>query len=372
MNSGLSRIVFRLGKLNSTRLRGCFKSHPFSTNAAALQTQEKDPLHEGNNLLKTPSRGVLEIYGDDTVKFLQGMITNNMTRIASGGEGLFTAFLAPNGRVLYDAFVYPKPQGTDTSPMFLIECSAEATRDLMRHIKKYILRSKVKIQDVSEEYHVWSLWGPKSDLTENRVLEEVAKIRCKDTRYPGFGSRVLLPADKAFPVPPDFKELPSEEYTIRRILHGVPEGSDFFVGSSLPLESNFDYMNGIDFRKGCYVGQELTIRTHHTGVVRKRIVPVQITPEADLSTAPSSPDLAQIQVDRDVKLALAQPGQDVVIDGAKTSRNNGKFCGGIHNIGLALIRLETVRKPDIRFIMRASDDKLMNVRPTIPTWWPLD
>ncbi|KAK9695322.1 ccr4 associated factor [Basidiobolus ranarum] len=367
----LNSIVAPLRRLNSRILLRNLNSRAFTTVSPTFHTHEKDPLHEGNNLLKVPARGVLEIHGDDTLKFLQGMITNNMSHIASGGDGFFTAFLAPNGRVLYDAFIYPKNQGLDfSSPKYLIECSSEVAKDLLKHIKKYVLRSKVKIQDVSQEYNVWNLWGPKSNdiLTGGSILKEIGDIRCKDTRSPGFGTRVLLPSNQTFPLPLDFKELPSREYTVRRILHGIPEGPELFVGASLPLESNFDYMNGIDFRKGCYVGQELTIRTHHTGVIRKRILPVQITPETDTLSPPPT----QIQVDRSVELELPQPTQDVVVDGAKNSRNNGKFCGGVHNIGLALVRLETLQKPDIRFYMKSANDKLLNVYPTIPNWWPKD
>ncbi|ORX98649.1 Aminomethyltransferase folate-binding domain-containing protein [Basidiobolus meristosporus CBS 931.73] len=300
-----------------------------------------------------------------------------MPHIATGGDGFFTAFLAPNGRVLYDAFIYPKNQGLNfPSPVFLIECSSDNTKDLLKHIKKYILRSKVKVQDVSEEYNVWNIWGPQANSFEigkssnvpqgSLILKEIGDIRCRDTRYPGLGNRVVLPADKELSLPHSFKQLPSSEYTIRRILHGVPEGSDFFTGTSLPLESNFDYMNGIDFRKGCYVGQELTIRTYHTGVTRKRILPVQITPDSEAL----SPTPTQIKIDRSVQLELPPPAQDIAVDGAKNTRNNAKFCGGIHNIGLALVRLEALQKPDIKLQMLGSDEKPLNVYPVIPDWWP--
>jgi folate-binding protein YgfZ len=82
-------------------------------------------------------------------------------------------------------------------------------------------------------------------------------------------------------LPESYRQGTLEEYHVRRILNGVPEGiDDFIAGTSLPLECNLDYMNGVDFRKGCYVGQELTIRTYHKGITRKRIMPVQyFTPQ---------------------------------------------------------------------------------------------
>ncbi|KAK9765417.1 ccr4 associated factor [Basidiobolus ranarum] len=377
MNISLGKISTPLRALVSTALLKRSNNRTFTTISPLSPTHEKDPLHEGDNFLKVPDRGILQIHGDDTVKFLQGIITNHMPHIATGGDGFFTAFLAPNGRVLYDAFIYPKNQGLNfSSPVFLIECSSASTKDLLKHIKKYILRSRVKIQDVSEEYNVWNLWGPKANFIEtgkpvnipqgSMILKEIGDIRCKDTRYPGLGNRIILPSDKVLSLPADFNELNSREYTIRRILHGVPEGPDFFTNTSLPLESNFDYMNGIDFRKGCYVGQELTIRTYHTGVTRKRILPVQITSDAEvISSTPT-----QIKVDRSVELDLPPPAQDIIVDGTKNARNNAKFCGGIHNIGLALVRLELLQKPDIKLRTEGSNGNPLNVHPVIPDWWP--
>ncbi|ORZ00538.1 hypothetical protein BCR43DRAFT_511533 [Syncephalastrum racemosum] len=320
--------------------------------------------------------------GVDVPKFLQGLITNHMPLIAAGGDGFYTAFLTPQGRMLYDAFVYPVNVGVNfPHPKFIIECPASATQSLLKHLKRYILRSKVKIRDVTEEYTPWSVWGDALNHEHASTMDKVpagllvkkdtrlSDIGCHDPRVPGFGYRAVLPntQDIQSILPGSFEELSSDEYTIRRILNGIPEGTqDMWPEQSLPLEANLDYMNGVDFRKGCYVGQELTIRTYHTGVVRKRIVPVQYYQKDE-----SIP--TEMRVDRSSTYPSAlEPQMDVKAEGAK--RSAGKLASGVHNIGLALLRLDPVEKAvehEIRMeVPNAGSD--LCLQPFLPSWWPAE
>lgn len=124
-------------------------------------------------------------------------------------------------------------------------------------------------------------------------------------------------------------------YDLRRMLMGVAEGQgEMLKESALPQESNIDYMGGIDFRKGCYVGQELTIRTHHTGVVRKRILPVQIYPAEGNSKPPDG-----LNYDEETNIVLPPSGANISRV-HKKGRSAGKWLSGVGNIGLALCRLE--------------------------------
>jgi folate-binding Fe-S cluster repair protein YgfZ len=162
-------------------------------------------------------------------------------------------------------------------PKYVIDCPASTKDIFLHHLKRYLLRSKVKIRDCSEEYKLWQVWGNASanHLEPNLIKKDMrlSDIGCTDPRVPGFGYRAVLKADQSkyikgksyilkkwfliivilgveniLPETGDFKQLSSEEYTIRRILHGIPEGvQDIWPETSLPLESNFDYMNGGEY-----------------------------------------------------------------------------------------------------------------------------
>lgn len=97
--------------------------------------------------------------------------------------------------MLYDAFIYPINDGKEfPQPKFMIECASTATTGLLKHLKRYILRSKVKVRDATEEYKLWSIWG--SGLTTMNVNTRLSNIGCVDPRVPGFGYRAILPQDQ--------------------------------------------------------------------------------------------------------------------------------------------------------------------------------
>ncbi|KAL1917376.1 uncharacterized protein VTP21DRAFT_5032 [Calcarisporiella thermophila] len=341
----------------------------------------EDPVHAGPHLVRIPNRAFLQLEGADSVKFLQGLVTNHMPKIENGGAGFFAAFLAPNGRVLNDVFIYPKNKGlTFPHPVFLLECDSRSLPQLQAHLRKYILRSKLKLQPLGSA-SVWSVWGPGvPDMKIPKAMGGVPggglvvrergfefEVGLYDTRVEGMGHRVVVLEEQARPeLPSEFTELESEEYTLRRLLFGVPEGIDDLVpGQSLPLESNFDYMGGIDFRKGCYVGQELTIRTYHTGVIRKRIVPVALYRE-------NEPFPTALAVDRKANFSLPVPGADIL--STHSRRPIGKFCSSARNLGLALMRLEAIeqqrQEKDVVFTVQAGDGSTLRVAPFPPGWWP--
>lgn len=183
------------------------------------------------------------------------------------------------------------------------------------------------------EWDVWSLW----DDTTHPVNLASHEIDCVDHRAPGFGKRAVLPRDQQPALSTLEAEVPEcdvETYRLRRYLHGVPEGQgEILEGVALPAESCVDYMGGVDFRKGCYVGQELTIRTHHQGIVRKRILPVVVYP-GDVEGAPG-----RLRYDPRVEVRLPPGGTDIKRVGKK-GRAAGKWLTGVGNVGLALCRLE--------------------------------
>lgn len=346
----------------------CLNCSRFFSTTAQPQNQHATPPPSppGAGYTRLTNRGLISITGVDSVTFLQGLITQSMLitndpNRAPRHTGSYTAFLNSQGRVLNDAFIYPLPK-TDSEaastddPAWLIEVDKSEIPSLLKHLKKHKLRAKLKLRALEDgERTVWSAW---KDHAEPRWaaynLESEASspfspsspiAGCVDTRAPGFGSRLVTPGEEDLRTHlPDESHVAGSEvnldsYTVRRMLHGVAEGQNEIIReSALPLECNMDMMRGVDFRKGCYVGQELTIRTHHTGVVRKRIVPVQLY-EGD-QNAVTSTEIETPVYDPSTGLPLPPHGSNISKVGARRGRSAGKFLNGIGNIGLALCRLE--------------------------------
>lgn len=230
---------------------------------------------------------------------------------------------------------------------WLIEVDAKEAERLAKHIKRYKLRAKFEVRVLEEEQQaVWAVWDESaSDSSSAWIAHSLDSnpepiplpgnaLGCYDTRAPGMGRRLLLPGDKKPEV--DLEPSTEDAYRIRRYLKGVPEGQDELLREhALPQESNIDFMGGVDYRKGCYVGQELTIRTHHTGVVRKRILPVMIYPKDELM-----PEVLEYRPDADGVDAGAIPRETSIGRFEKRGRSAGKWLAGVGNIGLGLCRLE--------------------------------
>ena len=213
-------------------------------------------------------------------------------------------------------------------PGLIIEVDANEVDALARHLKRFKLRAKVDIRVLEGgEWGVWQAWGEREKLP-------AYDIGCLDDRAPHLGYRIVSSEGTKL----DSSRMGTvKEYEIRRMLAGVAEGQgEILKEIALPQDSNIDYMGGIDFRKGCYVGQELTIRTHHTGVVRKRILPVQIYDPGDGNKPPDD-----LTYDKNSEMVLPPRGANISrVD--KKGRSAGKWLGGVGNIGLALCRLEVM------------------------------
>lgn len=197
---------------------------------------------------------LFRLHGPDSVHLLQGLITNNITKISSTGkDAIFCAFLSPQGRVLFDAFIY-----AENTTSFIVETDAAVSVDAAAHIKKYMMRSKLKLEPLEDQ--VWQAWGPTStsiwEQDSNPTGSDVyiprngiSDIGCKDPRHKSLGIR-FVSTDGTFlftlaNLPPSFTQESYDTYLHTRILLGIPEGShDFIWGQSLPLESNLDSLSG--------------------------------------------------------------------------------------------------------------------------------
>ena len=314
------------------------------TRANSTHTVSKDWQHnypaESNKAcwIQLKNRTLIRLDGPDATDFLHNLIPAPVLPLDDKSHIIFSAFLNAKGRIIHDVFV-SKPSKDDANN-WLLDVDTNSAPAIMSHLKKHKLRSQFKLEKLSpEQAAVFYMWpGPDQNATGDPPHMQ------QDPR-PNMGMRMystsVEEARKTFATNESSQELEWEDYMVHRMLNGLAEGPvEITSGSALPQESNLDFCGGIDFHKGCYVGQELTIRTHHTGIVRKRILPVQIytddNPIPHDQTAPIY----------NPSLSLPQPPHEANISkrGAKgrSGRSTGKWLGGYGNIGLALCRLETM------------------------------
>ncbi|KAL2213485.1 Aminomethyltransferase folate-binding domain-containing protein [Sarocladium strictum] len=286
----------------------------------------------------------------DALKFLQGIVTANLASKASDDTprpGYYAGFLNATGRVVHDVLIYRDTHGLGGAAVdqggdaFLVEVDAAQADRLAKYIKRYKLRAKVNLRKIpTDEISVWQAWddaeSPEAASLPSFSTNDTSRLILKDPRAPGMGYRILQSNGQAPQV--DLDTTNEDAYTIRRYLTGIGEGQDELLReTALPQESNMDIMNGIDFRKGCYVGQELTVRTKHRGVVRKRILPCIIYPKTS-----SMPTSLTYDPTAEAPGAETIPTEKSIGRFEKRGRSAGKWLRGVGNVGLALCRLETM------------------------------
>ena len=244
-----------------------------------------------------PSRAVLRIGGADARKFLQGLITSDIGKV-QGADAVHAGLLSPQGKVLFDFFLVAEGDG------FLADLAREKEEELLKRLAFYRLRAAVEISaDPSRQ--VAACWGGKPAQPRGAIVYS-------DPRLPALGYRAFL-AQGASPAELGCEAASEQDYHAFRIGLGVPEGGkDFAFGDAFPHEALFDHLHGVDFNKGCFVGQEVVSRMEHRGTTRKRIVPVE-------GAAP-----------------LPAPGTSIEAAGAPIG-TLGSVSG---TLGLALIRLD--------------------------------
>ncbi|XP_055903822.1 putative transferase CAF17 homolog, mitochondrial [Eupeodes corollae] len=290
-------------------------------------------------------RALVRVQGAEVVPFLQGLMTNDINHLhIDGNPSMFTMFLNNAGRVLYDSIVYRTPE-PDT---FIIECDREVTTELQKHLRLFKVRRKINVDCVDSELTPWIVFNPTqsgavpkpSETNQKEVLTTI------DPRLKELGVRIIQPTgnslsdiEKMFPNA-TLKQPTLSEYNTHRYIHGVGEGViDHPPGKCFALEANCDFLHGVSFHKGCYVGQELTARVYHTGVIRKRLMPLELT---------SNPT-------GDVNSVQTSAGGAV-----------GTIRGVSQNHALALLRVEQVMK---------AKELLVDGKPCKthkPHWWPKD
>jgi tRNA-modifying protein YgfZ len=209
-------------------------------------------------------RGVIAVKGNDARRLLNGLLTTDIAVVAPG-TARFAALLSPQGKIAVDGFVAQGPSD-DT---LMIDCPRALTARLVERLNFYKLRAKAQIEDVSDQIGVLAAWDGTGKVRGGVIFD--------DPRLPALGLRVILEPQgvEAAAAELGAQLTDPHPYEAHRIALGVPSGGlDFAYGDAYPHEADMDQLNGIDFEKGCYVGQEVVSRMQHRGRIRTRVVPV--------------------------------------------------------------------------------------------------
>jgi folate-binding protein YgfZ len=265
-------------------------------------------------------RGVIRVAGADRCGFLQGIVSNDVERVTPE-RAVWAAFLTPQGKFLHEFFLAAQSEG------FLLDCEAGRAADLLRRLKLYKLRAQVTLEPV-EDRVVAVAFGESAlerlglPAEPGGALAFAGGIAYVDPRLATLGARLILPREgaEAALAAAGFAIGSLADYDALRIAAGVPDGSrDLEVEKATLLESGFDELGGVDWQKGCYMGQELTARMKYRGLAKKRLVPVEIAgPAPEAGTA------------------IYRDGKEAGELRSAVARNGGG------SVGLALLRLEAL------------------------------
>ena len=271
-------------------------------------------MSEQPTAVPLPSRALMRLSGADARSFLNGVVTNDVHQVGAE-QAIWSAFLTPQGKFLHEFFLAEAPDGA-----LWMDCEGERRAHLKKRLAIYKLRARAEIAE-ADELCVYALLGVRAlGLLDLPALEGYARalgdgVAFTDPRLGWLGARAILPRETAEATLQDagFRLGETAAFERLRLSLGVPEGSgDLEPEKATLIESGFDELRGIDWNKGCFLGQELTARMKYRGLAKKRLIPVEIegpTPEAG----------AQIRAD---------------------GKPAGTLRSAVDGVGLALIRLD--------------------------------
>jgi tRNA-modifying protein YgfZ len=275
-------------------------------------------------------RGVVKVAGDDARSFLHGLVSADMLELRPGGAR-FGGLLTPQGKIIAD-FIATQAAEKDGGGFFL-DVARERAKPLVDRLNLYKLRSRVMVEDLCDVLGVLAAWDGTGTTSVG--------LAYPDPRLPALGVRIMLPPHRAGDASARLGAslVGEEQYEAHRIALGIPRGgADFGYGDAFPHEADMDQLSGVDFAKGCYVGQEVVSRIEHRGIARARIVVVGYEGEAP------------------------QAGAAITAEG-RTVGTMGTAAGGR---GLALLRLDRVAEALSRGEELSAGD--VRLRPIKPDW----
>ena len=232
---------------------------------------------EKDQIIILENRGLISITGDDAKEYLQNIITNDINKV-SKINSIFAALLSPQGKYLFDFFVIKDSEG------YLIDCDGKSVKELVVNLSKYKIRSKVEIKDLSSNYVVGVMNFDNFKIIQKELGKQETTLEYRespifvDPRDNDLGARIISPLEKLYLTIKklNLKIVKNKSYIEKAFLKGIPvEGLNNLKEQLFGLEINFEKLNAIDFKKGCYVGQENTARMKLKNKIRRQLMSIK-------------------------------------------------------------------------------------------------
>ncbi len=232
---------------------------------------------EKDQIIIMQNRGLISVKGKDAKDYLQNIITNDINKV-SQSSSIFSALLSPQGKYLFDFFVIKDEEG------YLLDCDIKLVKDLINNLFKYKIRSKVEIKDLSSNYVVGVISLENFKIIQKELGKQEMTLVYRespifvDPRDSDLGARIISPLEKLYLTIKklNLKIIEDKSYVKKAFLKGIPiEGLNNLQNQLFGLEINFEKLNAIDFKKGCYVGQENTARMKLKNKVRRQLMSIK-------------------------------------------------------------------------------------------------
>ena len=237
-----------------------------------------------DQIILLKDRGLISVTGDDAKNFLQNIITNDIEKV-NDSCSIFSALFTPQGKYLFEFFLIQSKNG------YLLDCDSQITNEIISYLTKYKLRSKIKIQDKSNEFIIGIISLEKFNEIQKSENKQTDTMEYRnspifiDSRNKKLGARILSTLEKLHLTIKklDLKITQAENYFIDAHALGIPiKGVENLKEQLFGLEANFEELKAIDFKKGCYVGQENTARMKLKNKLRRRLLPIKFDQELSI------------------------------------------------------------------------------------------
>ena len=285
---------------------------------------------EKDKIIILKNRGVISIFGDEAGEFLQNIITNDIYKVTAKNS-IFSALLTPQGKYLYEFFIIKSDKG------YFLDCEEVFVDEIINNLKKYKLGSKLELENVSSSYVIGIINKEKFEEIQkevNNTSNTIIYQECPlfiDPRDNKLGARILSPLEKLYLT---IKKLSlsiidEDDYFAKAYKLGIPEkGLEFLKDQLFGLEANFETLNAIDFKKGCYIGQENTARMKLKNKLRRKLIPIKTDQQLKLEDEIffKNTKIGKVLIDKPYPFALIKmydpdfqefKDQDLIVNGKK-------------------------------------------------------